>query len=105
MPAYKKVISDYAEVFDFYYTDDEAFASTHFNTRQFHEFLPTIRIIDPNKLVPLSYGSMKSRKENTSPLKIAVPFSMQMDEELPKHIEKFLDGEVSHYYESENNIP
>ena len=30
---------------------------------------------------------------------------MQMDEELPKHIEKFLDGEVNHYYESENNIP
>ena len=28
-----------------------------------------------------------------------------MDEELPKHIEKFLDGEASHYHESENNIP
>ena len=60
MSAYKKVIGDYAEVFDFYYTDDEAFASSHFNIRQFHEFLPTIRIIDPNKLVPLSSGPSKS---------------------------------------------
>jgi hypothetical protein len=33
MSAYKKVIGDYAEVFDFYYTDDEAFASSHFNIR------------------------------------------------------------------------
>ena len=28
-----------------------------------------------------------------------------MDEELPRYIEKFIDGDLQHYYESELNRP
>ena len=44
---WKSALSDYAEVFELYYTDDEEFSNTYFTPMP--EGIPTVRIIDPSK--------------------------------------------------------
>ena len=100
---WKSALSDYAEVFELYYTDDEEFSNTYFTPMP--EGIPTVRIIDPSKQT----GVLKQKRlrvdgddrtSDTFSFKTIVPvMPNQIPTTLPKIIEKFIDGELRHYFE------
>ena len=103
---WKSALSNYAEVFDFFYTDDEEFSHSHFTPMP--EGIPTVRIIDPSrqtgvlKQKPLR-EDQDDRESTTFPFKTIVPvMPNQIPTTLPKIIEKFIDGELRHYFEQES---
>ena len=108
MPIWKSALNDYAEVFDFYYTDDEAFSNQYFSPMP--EGIPTVRIIDTNKPTPVEKSRAEkvlqqdpdtnAEKKAVYPFKTIIPLlPNQISELVPKMIEKFIDGELRHYYE------
>ena len=76
------------------------------------EGLPTVRIIDTNKPTPVEKSRAEKAllKESDStvtnhsyPFKTIVPLlPNQITELVPKMIEKFIDGDLRHYYEQEH---
>lgn len=100
---FKDVLQNYKEVFDIYYTGDEHQASRFFYTREFPEVIPYVVIIDTKK--------KKNLKSETGLENLSISnnnfyfqkyreliFLNNIKKDLTKLIDKFLDGEVMHYY-------
>ena len=63
---WKEALRPYAEIFEFYYSNDYNFVKEHFSLKQFHEQVPIIRIIDPNKRTSLDKSHAEKALLKTS---------------------------------------
>jgi len=114
---FKNVLQNYTEVFDIYYTDDQKKASQIFYTKEFPEIFPYVVIIDPKKrkglksaqsLVQSSGESGENGQQgikNNSNSYVhkyrEIVYFNKIEKDLNGLIEKFLDGELHHFYQSE----
>jgi hypothetical protein len=97
---FKDVLQNYTEVFDIYYTGDQKKASSLFYTKEFPEIFPYVVIIDPKKRKALK--SARANETNSYIHKYReMVFFNKIGKDLGKLIEKFLDGELHHFYQSE----
>jgi hypothetical protein len=97
---FKSVLSQYTEVFDIYYTGDLDQASEIFYTKEFPEIFPYVVIVDPKKRKHLKIDEGTSNESYVQKYREMVYFN-KIAKDLNKLIEKFLDGELSHFYQSE----
>jgi hypothetical protein len=106
---FKDILKNYTEVFDIYYTDDQKKASQLFYTKEFPDVFPYVIIFDGKKKKELKlpanvllHSSTQSRSRNFYFHKYReLIFFNRIPEDLNKLVEKFLDGEVHHFYLSE----
>lgn len=103
---FKEVLKNYKEVFDIYYTGDEEQAKRYIYTREFPDIIPYVAIIDPmkKKAVKSSAGLTNLTIANNNfyfQKYRELIFMNNIKKDLNKLIDKFLDGEVQHYYQSE----
>jgi hypothetical protein len=96
---FKAVLSQYTEVFDIYYTGEADKASEIFYTKEFPEIFPYVVIVDPKKRKQLKVEGTSS-ESYVQKYRELVYFN-KISKDLNKLIEKFLDGELSHFYQSE----
>ena len=103
---FRSVLQQYNEVFDIYYTGDQEQASEVFYTKEFPDIFPYVVIVDPKKRKSLkSVAAVASdKKDNTNSYvhkyRELVYFN-KIGKDLNKLIEKYLDGELHHFYQSE----
>jgi hypothetical protein len=109
---FKEVLKNYTEVFDIYYTGDEKEASQLFYTKEFPEIFPYVVIVDPKKrkaLKAVTAGQVAAalegkggdglNEQNSYPHKYReIIFFNKISKDLSSLIDKFLDGEVHHFY-------
>jgi hypothetical protein len=100
---FKSVLKDYLEVFDIYYTDDENKAKRHFYTREFPDIIPYVVIIDPKKKKAIKSSKGLSELNGNSNNYYyekyrELIFMSHIKKDLNKLIDKYLDGELHHFY-------
>ena len=100
---FKAVIQPYNEVFDIYYTGDQAQASEIFYTKQFPEIFPYLVIVDPKKRKSLkSVAIVATDKKDSSNSYVQkyreLVYFNKIGKDLNKLIENYLDGELHHFY-------
>ncbi len=104
---FKEVLKNYHEVFDFYYTDNEKQASQVFYTKEFPDIFPYVVIIDPKKKKSLKSesGTLKELNIENNNYYLSkyreIIFFNDIQKNFNKLIDKYLDGEVHHFYQSE----
>lgn len=104
---FKEVLKNYSDVFDVYYTDNKKEASQVFYTSEFPDVFPYVAIIDPKKKKALKSGAgtvqeltLANNNYYLSKYREIIFFN-DIQKNLNKLINKFLDGEVHHYYQSQ----
>jgi hypothetical protein len=100
---FKAVLQQYNEVFDIYYTGDQAQASEIFYTKEFPEIFPYVVIVDPKKRKSLkSIAAVTTDKKDSSNSYMQkyreLVYFNKIGKDLNKLIEKYLDGELKHFY-------
>ena len=63
---FKAVLQQYNEVFDIYYTGDQAKASQIFYTKEFPEIFPYVVIVDPKKRKSLKSVAASDKKDSSN---------------------------------------
>jgi hypothetical protein len=100
---FKEVLKNYKEVFDIYYTGNEKRASKFFYTREFPEIIPYVVIIDTKKRKALkSEDGLKELTLQNNNFYFTknreLVFFNNIQKDLNKLIDKYLDGELHHFY-------
>lgn len=99
---FKEVLKNYQEVFEVYYCDDEKEASRLFYTKEFPDVFPYVVIVDPKKKKSLKKDEFTSETNDFYFHKYReIIFFNDIQKCLNKLIDKFLDGDVHHFYQSE----
>lgn len=120
---FKEVLRNYTEVFDIYYTGSLDEASQLFYTKEFPEIFPYVVIVDPKKrkavekhdlaqLVKKAVEGETNKEEDDNDKSLneknsyakkyrEMIFFNKIPKDLSKLINKFLDGELHHFYQSE----
>lgn len=128
LPEFKDVLRNYTEVFDIYYTGDDKEAAKVFYTHELPDIFPYVVIIDPKKRKAVKRGDLL--KEVEAAVKLSqdekdaqavkeqaqenlndsnsyvskyreVIYFNKIGKDLTKFIDKFLDGELHHFYQTE----
>ncbi len=104
---FKEVLKNYGEVFDIYYTGDEKKAKRMFYTKEFPDIIPYVVIIDTKKQKELNGDKDKLVMTTGDNMNYyfqkyrELIFFNNIPKDLKKLINKFLDGEIQHFYQSE----
>ena len=104
---FKEVLKNYTDVFDVYYTDDEKQASRVFYTKEFPDIFPYVVVVDTKKKKALKSeaGTLKELTLENNNFYFSkyreIIFFNDIQKNLNKLIDKYLDGEVHHFYQSE----
>lgn len=103
---FRSVLKNYSEVFDIYYTGDEEQAKRFFYTKEFPDIIPYVVIIDPSKKKSLKSeaGLKELTLENNNfyfEKYRELIFFNSIQRDLNKLIDRFLDDDVHHFYQSE----
>lgn len=95
------------DVFDVYYTDDEKQAEQVFYIKEFPDIFPYVAIVDSKKKKALKSedGTLKDLTLENNNYYLSkyreIIFFNDIQKNFNKLIDKYLDGEAHHYYQSE----
>ncbi|CDW85809.1 UNKNOWN [Stylonychia lemnae] len=104
---FKQVLQNYTEVFDVYYTEDHNEAQQLFYTKEFPDIFPYVAIVDTKKKKGLksSAGTLHELTLENNNFYFQkyreIIFFNDIQKNVNKLIDKFLDGEAHHYYQSQ----
>ena len=104
---FKEVLRNYMDVFDVYYTDDEKQAEQVFYIKEFPDIFPYVAIVDSKKKKALKSedGTLKDLTLENNNYYLSkyreIIFFNDIQKNFNKLIDKYLDGEAHHYYQSE----